>query len=302
MAASVPEKEVPVPAVVRPFLQSTELIAKLISAGTAACFAEAVTLPMDCAKIKLQVEGGSLISTLHTIASTDGAKGFFRGLVPGLHRQLGFCTIRLGLYDFTKDLYKDKLNFEEGLPLRFAAGISTAVAAVCCAQPTEVVKIRMQGAKSGTVRYTGAMSAYYKIAVTEGSRGLWSGLGPNIIRLSICNIGEVVTYDTVKTAILSRGWMEDSFPLHFLGAVCAGFVTTTLTSPVDVVKTRYVNCRPGEFRGPVQCAVYLAREGGFKNFYKGCVPSFIRITGWNLLMFMSYEQVRRILSKKLNSC
>ena len=55
MAASVPEKEVPVPAVVRPFLQSTELIAKLISAGTAACFAEAVTLPMDCAKIKLQV-------------------------------------------------------------------------------------------------------------------------------------------------------------------------------------------------------------------------------------------------------
>ena len=42
---------------------------------------------------------------MRTIAAADGMKGFFRGLVPGLHRQLGFCTIRLGLYDTTKDFY-----------------------------------------------------------------------------------------------------------------------------------------------------------------------------------------------------
>ena len=79
-----------------------------------------------------------------------------------------------------------------------------------------------------------------------------------------------MTYDTVKTTVLRKGWMEDSFPLHFLGAVCAGVVTTTLTSPVDVVKTRYVNCRPGEFTGPANCAAQLAKEaGGLKNFYKG---------------------------------
>ena len=45
------------------------------------------------------------MSTMRTIAAADGMKGFFRGLVPGLHRQLGFCTIRLGLYDTTKDFY-----------------------------------------------------------------------------------------------------------------------------------------------------------------------------------------------------
>lgn len=301
MSASVSEKEMPVSRTLRPLLQNTELISKLVSAATAACFAEAVTLPMDCVKIKLQVESGSLLSTVRTIAATDGAKGFFRGLIPGLHRQLGFCTIRLGLYDSTKELYKDKFNLGDGLPLRFAAGISTAVAAVCCAQPTEVVKIRMQAAKSGTVRYSGTMSAYYRIAVTEGSRGLWSGLGPSIVRLSICNIGEVVTYDTVKTSILSRGWMRDAFPLHFVGAVCAGFVTTTLTSPVDVVKTTLVNSNQGQFTGPAQCTVALFREGGLKTFYKGCVPSFFRITGWNLLMFMTYEQVRKIVAKNLDS-
>ena len=46
----------------------------------------------------------------------------------------------------------------------------------------QVVKIRMQAAKSGTVRYTGTLSAYYKIGLTEGPKGLWSGLGPSIAR------------------------------------------------------------------------------------------------------------------------
>lgn len=282
-----------------PRFAQTELLAKLISAGTAACVAEAITLPMDCTKIKCQVEGGSMLSTVRGIAAADGAKGFFRGLVPGLHRQIGFCTIRLGLYDSTKEFYIKNTSLNEGLPLRFAAGISTAVAAVCCAQPTEVVKIRIQAAKSGTSRYSGTLSAYKNIALTEGPKGLWSGLGPSVTRLSICNIGEVVTYDTVKTAILKRGWMSDAFPLHFVAATCAGFVTTTITSPVDVVKTRYVNSKPGEFKGAFNCAAVLAKEGGLKTFYKGYLPSFIRITGWNLIMFLSYEQLRRIVSKKL---
>jgi len=301
MAASKQVMPAGVIATAPPVFKSTELLAKLISAGSAACVAEAITLPLDCAKIKLQVNGGTLVSTIRTIAVTDGTRGFFRGLVPGLHRQLGFCTIRLGLYDTTKDFYKKNTPLNDGLPLRFAAGISTAVAAVCTAQPTEVVKIRMQAAKSGTKLYSGTLAAYYKIAVTEGTRGLWSGLGPNITRLSICNIGEVVTYDTVKTTLLRRKIMEDAFPLHFTAAVCAGFVTTTLTSPVDVVKTRYVNSAPGEFRGALQCAGVLAREGGFKTFYKGCVPSFFRITGWNLIMFMSYEQLRKVVARKLSS-
>lgn len=34
---------------------NVELVSKLVSAGSAASIAEVITLPMDCAKIKLQV-------------------------------------------------------------------------------------------------------------------------------------------------------------------------------------------------------------------------------------------------------
>ncbi len=45
------------------------------------------------------------------------------------------------------------------------------------AQPTDVVKVRMQAQAAGEgVRYTGCMQAYTKIATEEGVRGLWKGI------------------------------------------------------------------------------------------------------------------------------
>ena len=58
------------------------------------------------------------------------------------------------------------------------AGITTGCLAILSAQPTDVVKIRMQaeviapGAKS---RYNGVLHAYATVAREEGLRGLYKG-------------------------------------------------------------------------------------------------------------------------------
>lgn len=63
--------------------------------------------------------------------------------------------------------------------LRILAGITTGAIAVSCAQPTDVVKVRMQAqsrtASSSTQRYTGCIQAYRTIATQEGIQGLWKG-------------------------------------------------------------------------------------------------------------------------------
>ena len=56
--------------------------------------------------------------------------------------------------------------------LRILAGVTTGGAAVLCAQPTDVVKVRLQAA-AGKARYNGCFNAYKTIAFTEGTRGLW---------------------------------------------------------------------------------------------------------------------------------
>lgn len=63
--------------------------------------------------------------------------------------------------------------------------------------------------------------------------------------------------------------MKEGIPLHFTSAVIAGFCTTVVASPVDVVKTRYMNSAKGVYKGAVDCGVNMFMQEGAKAFYKG---------------------------------
>lgn len=61
----------------------------------------------------------------------------------------------------------------------------------------------------------------------------------------------------------------DNLPCHFVSAFGAGFVTTVIASPVDVVKTRYMNSPPGQYRSAINCAWTMMTKEGPTAFYKG---------------------------------
>ena len=58
--------------------------------------------------------------------------------------------------------------------MRIASGTTTGTLAILSAQPTDVVKIRMQ-APGGGDRYAGVGDAYRTIAREEGMKGLYKG-------------------------------------------------------------------------------------------------------------------------------
>ena len=69
-------------------------------------------------------------------------------------------------------------NKTASIAVRISAGITTGGLAVLFAQPTDVVKVRMQAQRSGSSgsRYTGTMNAYTTIGRMEGLAGLWKGI------------------------------------------------------------------------------------------------------------------------------
>uniref|UniRef100_A0A4W5M1L9 Uncharacterized protein n=1 Tax=Hucho hucho TaxID=62062 RepID=A0A4W5M1L9_9TELE len=85
--------------------------------------------------------------------------------------------------------------------------------------------------------------------------------------------------------------MTDNLPCHFTAAFSADFITTIVASPVDVVKTRFMNCSAGKYSA-INCAVTMMRNEGPKAFYKGFMPSFLRLGSWNIVMFVTYEQIK----------
>lgn len=123
------------------------------------------------------------------------------------------------------------------------------------------------------------------------------GTLPNIARNAIINCGELVTYDLLKDALLRAQLMTgeggagghgrapslslrgpsplgsspppDNVPCHFVAAFGAGFCATVVASPVDVVKTRYMNASPGRYRSALSCLLALLLQDGPAGLYKG---------------------------------
>ncbi|KAJ0033687.1 hypothetical protein NQD34_000794 [Periophthalmus magnuspinnatus] len=281
---------------------------KMASAGAAACIADLVTFPLDTAKVRLQIQGEKtavqniryrgVFGTIATMVRTEGPRSLYNGLVAGLQRQVCFASVRIGLYDNVRDFYTGGKD-NPGVLVRILAGCTTGAMAVSFAQPTDVVKVRFQAQMNldGVARrYNGTMQAYRHIFQNEGLRGLWKGTLPNITRNALVNCTELVTYDLIKEAILRHKLMSaDNLPCHFVSAFGAGFVTTVIASPVDVVKTRYMNSPPGQYKSAINCAWVMLTKEGPTAFYKGFVPSFLRLGSWNIVMFVSFEQIKRLM-------
>ncbi|NXT21704.1 UCP3 protein, partial [Syrrhaptes paradoxus] len=271
------------------------------------------------------VQYRGVLGTLSTMVRTEGARSLYSGLAAGLQRQMSFASIRIGLYDSVKQLYTPKGADSTGMVARVLAGCTTGAVAVTCAQPTDVVKVRFQATGAladGSRRYSGTVDAYRTIAREEGVRGLWRGMMPNIARNAIINCSELVTYDLVKETLLRAQLMTgedsaggagetplgsvpipttltphlcptDNLPCHFVAAFGAGFCATVVASPVDVVKTRYMNAGPGQYRNALSCLLALLVQDGLAGLYKGFTPSFLRLGSWNVVMFVAYEQLQR---------
>uniref|UniRef100_A0A8D1RYJ5 Uncoupling protein 2 n=1 Tax=Sus scrofa TaxID=9823 RepID=A0A8D1RYJ5_PIG len=263
-----------------------------------------------------------VLGTILTMVRNEGPRSLYNGLVAGLQRQMSFASVRIGLYDSVKHFYT-KGSEHAGIGSRLLAGSTTGALAVAVAQPTDVVKVRFQAQAraGGGRRYRSTVDAYKTIAREEGLRGLWKGVcaapspppppllpgltqapplapvgtSPNVARNAIVNCAELVTYDLIKDTLLKADLMTDDLPCHFTSAFGAGFCTTVIASPVDVVKTRYMNSAPGQYSSAGHCALTMLQKEGPRAFYKGFTPSFLRLGSWNVVMFVTYEQLKRAL-------
>lgn len=319
---------VPVPGTTDLLPMQPSLGVKLVSAGAGGCIAEVATLPLDTAKVRLQVRNvmapswaksmrllvngdfihfsnlpskpPGMIRTLYLICLHEGPKKMYSGIGAGLQRQMCFASIRIGFYDDMKRFYQKLFHADtQSSPhvfIRILSGLSTGAMCVTVAQPTDVVKIRMQA--SGFLKhhnYTGVFNAYHQIFKKEGVRGLWKGYVPNVARNSIMNVSELVTYDLAKENILKNKLMEDNFGCHVISGLIAGFTATVIASPIDVVKTRYMSAFVGQYTGVLDCLRQMIKENGPRSLYKGFVPSFTRIGSWNIIMFVCYEEIKTLL-------
>ncbi|XP_042512336.1 mitochondrial uncoupling protein 1 [Macadamia integrifolia] len=291
------------------------LVGTFASSAFAACFAELCTIPLDTAKVRLQLQKKAtgdgvalpkyrgMLGTVTTIAREEGLTALWKGIVPGLHRQCLFGGLRIGLYEPVKSLYVGS-DFVGDVPLtkKILAGLTTGALAITVANPTDLVKVRLQA--EGKLppgvprRYSGALNAYSTIVKQEGVGALWTGLGPNVARNAIINAAELASYDQVKQTILKIPGFTDNVFTHILSGLGAGFFAVCIGSPVDVVKSRMMG--DPTYKSTIDCFVKTLKNDGPLAFYKGFIPNFGRLGSWNVIMFLTLEQAKKFFRREVD--
>ena len=179
------------------------------------------------------------------------------------------------------------------LMTKILAAMATGTIGICVANPTDVVKVRLQSQRaadpSAPRLYNGTIDCYRKSYAAAGITGFWVGIIPNILRNSVINAAEIASYDQYKQMFLQYTGMKDGISLHILCAAMAGFTALIFGSPFDVTKTRMM---AGKYNGVFDCVGQTFRQDGFLAFYRGFVPNFFRLASWNICMFVCYEQIK----------
>lgn len=139
--------------------------------------------------------------------------------------------------------------------------------------------------------YKNAIDGLLRVRREEGFRRLFSGATTATGRGFMMNIGQIAFYEQVKILLLNTGYFKDDPGTHFLSSLTAGGIATALTQPLDVLKTRAMNAKPGEFANQWAIVTHTAKLGPM-GFFKGFVPAFVRLGPHTVITLMLLEQLR----------
>lgn len=285
----------------------------VLMASAAAMTGEVTTIPIDTAKVRLQLQQTAegevprykgIFGTMGKVAAEEGPFALWSGLVPGLQRQFVFAGLRIGLYVPVRNVITGPLAPGQNPTLlqKILAGMTTGALGISVANPTDVVKIRMQAQGRLPIEqrpYTSSMNCYSKIVAENGVPGLWIGVVPNIMRNSIINAAELASYDQFKQiATQNLGMNPDATTTHIFCAFSAGFVAVCFGSPVDVLKTRMMNATPGQSTNLFGIVGEMMAKEGPIAFYKGFQANFLRLGSWNVMMFLTLERIKLHFDEK----
>jgi hypothetical protein len=263
--------------------------------------AEVFTMPIDTTKVRLQVQkAGSapgrvvysgMFDAMAKISKAEGVGGLFKGLSAALLRQTSYTSLSMVLFPPIKAALGAE-GSDPGFLRRLLAGGTAGAIGIALMNPTEVLKTQMQTNQS--VQRLTMRSITQQIWQTEGLKGFWSGVKPNVVRTFLVNAAELGTYDHAKHELAQYPMFpEGSLQLHVASSGVAGFFSALTSTPADVIKTRLMNQagHAHEYGGMLQAMVAIPRTEGFFSLYKGFVPILYRKLLWCTIFFVGYERL-----------
>ncbi|PCH33239.1 mitochondrial carrier [Wolfiporia cocos MD-104 SS10] len=274
--------------------------------GVAGSMAASCTHPLDLTKVRMQTVPSlpganrpSTYSVIRTTVADHGVRSLYTGLTASLLRQMTYSLVRLGSYEGMKDRLSKDGSPSSG-KLLVAAMLAGGMGGVA-GNPADVLLVRMT---SDSIRppekrynYSNALTGLVTLVRSEGVKGLFRGVGTNIVRAVLMNGSQVWSYDLFKSTLLRNRipivdfQFKDNLALHMVASTVAGTVATTVCSPADVLRSRLMSASGKT--NPLEVLKKSLREEGPRFLFKGWTPAFIRLGPNTIFMFVFLEQLKK---------
>ena len=289
-----------------------EAVVSLACTSTSCCVADGLCLPLDFLKTRLQLQN-ELVKTstaqqrlgplgmVQNVLRTEGALAFYDGLPAAMLRQATYGGLCFASYPYLRNFFADAVGTSpQDAPIwaRVAAGAIAGGSASAIANPTDVIKVRVQAdgrnkLRGEAPRYTGCWDAAGTIWRAEGPSTFYRGVLPNVQRACAVNGAGIAAYDQAKQTARSLLGEEESLTARTVAAMVGGVVTALVGCPFDVLKTRLMNQNPSRplYAGPADAFLQIVRVEGPLALYKGLLPVYFRQAPFNILNYLIMEQL-----------
>ncbi|KAJ0265012.1 Mitochondrial substrate carrier family protein [Hirschfeldia incana] len=270
------------------------------TSGVSVALATGVTHPLDVLKVRLQMQHvgqrGPLIGMTGIflqLMKKEGPRSLYLGLTPALTRSVLYGGLRLGLYEPTKFCFDWALGSSTNVLVKIASGAFAGAFATALTNPVEVVKVRLQMNPNAV-----PIAEVREIVSKEGIGALWKGVGPAMVRAAALTASQLATYDETKRILVKRTSLEEGFHLHLCSSMVAGVVSTLITAPIDMIKTRLMLQQASgsvkSYRNGFHCGYKVIRKEGPLALYKGGFTIFARLGPQTMITFLLCEKLRSL--------
>uniref|UniRef100_A0A2P2HX81 Solute carrier family 25 member 32 n=3 Tax=Hirondellea gigas TaxID=1518452 RepID=A0A2P2HX81_9CRUS len=204
------------------------------------------------------------------------------------------------------------------------AGVAGGVSSTLILHPLDLLKVRFAVPDTGRVptngltaavqrpHYNGLSDATVAIWKTEGIKGFYKGVTPNLWGAGTSWGLYFLFYNMVKGQYQDGQKNQQLGPgKHMIAAAEAGVITLLVTNPIWVVKTRlclqYDTVGPSSsnvnnskrYTGMMDAFAKTYKYEGIRGLYKGLVPGLFGVSH-GALQFMAYEELKVAYNAHLN--
>lgn len=257
-----------------------------------------ITAPLENLKVMYQSEytdkkPPNILRGLLNLYENKGIVGFFKGNSLSIFISCFEQALRFAIIDYSKKNLQEQNGFLSAKTL-FYIGLTTGIMSSIFLYPLEVVRIRMISSMDPSQR----ILEKFKIIYSEkGIKSFYSGYIPHIISVLPSGSCHVVLYNTLKRLFVNQQDYENlnMNKFMFLGGF-AGIITGTFTYPLNIITTRTIV--ENKYKDATQRISFISitrrtfYNEGFSGFYKGWLPSILRVSLGQGINFGIFETMR----------